>query len=91
VVRMAELNPVPIDQADGCAGAECRDRELLQEVLPNLQICVLQIRLACPGSCGFLLNNGTPRSQLVMHFRRLPDRFRWLIRAALLGSSNFRH
>jgi len=73
---MAELDPVLIDQADGRAGAECRDRELLQGISPNLQICVLlQIRLACPGSCGFLLNNGTPRSRLVMHLRRLPDRF----------------
>ena len=73
---MAELDPVLIDQADGCAGVECRDRKLLQEISPNLQIYVLlQIRLTCPGLRGFLLNNGTPRSRLVMHLRRLPDRF----------------
>jgi len=88
---MVELDPVPIDQADGRVGTECRDRKLFQEIPPDLQICVLLlIRLACPRSCGFLLDNGTPRSRLVMRLRRLPDRFLRLIRPPLLGSSKFR-
>ena len=92
MVRMVELDPVPIDQPDGRVGPECRDRELLQEISPDLQICVLLlICLACPRSCGFLLANaGTPRSRLVMRLRRLPDGFRQLIRRPLLGSSEFR-
>ena len=91
MVRMVELDPVPIDQPDGRVGPECRDRELLQEVSSDLQVCVLlQIRLACPGSRGFLLDNGTPRSRLVMRLCRLPDGFRQLIRRPLLGSSEFR-
>ena len=43
---MVELNPVAIDEANGRVRTECRDRELLQEILSNLQICVLlQLRV----------------------------------------------
>jgi len=74
---MVELDPVPIDQADGRMGTECRDRELLQEISPDLQIRVLLlIRLARPRSYGFRLDTLTaPRSRLVTPLRRLPRRF----------------
>ena len=91
MVRMVELDPVPIDQPDGRVGTECRDRELLQEISPDLQICVLLlIRLACPRSYGFRLDNFTPRSRLVTRLRSLPGRFRRLICKPLPGYSVFR-
>ena len=89
---MVELDPVPIDQPDGRVGTECRDRELLQEISPDLQVCVLLlIRLACPRSYGFCLDNfTTPWSRLVTCLRSLPGGFRRLICKPLPGYSVFR-
>ena len=54
MIFVVELDTSTVDGADGFARARCRNRELFQELSPNLNICVfLLLRLVCPRPCGF--------------------------------------
>jgi len=87
---MVELDAVAIDEADGCVGTECGDRELFKEISPNLMVCVLlPFGLICLGLCGYPFA-GSARSRLVMHLRGLPTRLGGFVCRPLPGLRRFR-
>ena len=48
MVCVVELDTVPIYQADGYVRTEGRDGELLQEISPDLKVCLLlTVRFIC--------------------------------------------
>ena len=86
---MIELDPVAIDQADGCVRTEGRDGELFEQVSPNLKIRVLLLLgLVCLRPPGYPFGWLAARSRLVARLGRLPLRIGELFRRPLQRRNN---
>jgi len=89
MVCVIELDAVAIDESDGCVRTEGRDRELFQEISPNLKVCgFLSFAFVCPRLPEPLFRNptiGTTRSRPVMYLPCLWIRFERLIHRAFSG------
>ena len=90
MVCVVELDAIAVDEADGCVRTEGGDRELLQEISPDLKIrFLLTVGLVRLRFSGFPSRNPTTRatagSRPAMPLRCLPTLFRRLIRASFSG------
>ena len=90
MVYVVELDPIAIDEPDGCVRTEGGNRELFQEVSSDLEICILLLfrllRLRSPCSD---LTARVAWGRRTIRLSYLPARFCGLVRGPLEGWSKF--